>query len=261
MSTPPRILTIAGSDPSGGAGLQADIKTITALGGYAMAVVTSLTVQNTQGVQQVEAVSPSLVADQINAVLDDIEVDAIKVGLLPNGAVAEAVLTILQGLDVPIVLDPVGVSGTGHSLQEDSGAVALLKAGFAGAIITPNLAEAAALSGMPVEDEAGMTAAGLTLLAKGAAAVLVTGGHLTGDEVVDLRLTADGARRFADARIQTTAGHGTGCTLSSAMAVGLAVGQGLDEAIVSARAYVRHGLETAPGFGKGLGPLNHLLDH
>lgn len=259
MSAPLRILTIAGSDPSGGAGLQADIKTITALGGYAMAVVTSLTVQNTQGVQQVEAVSPKLVVDQIDAVLDDIGVDAVKVGLLPDGAVAEAVLRILQNLDVPIVLDPVGVSGTGHSLQQDSGAAALINAGFAGAIITPNLTEAASLSGLEVKDEGGMTAAGLKLLELGAAAVLVTGGHLAGDEVVDLRLSAGGVRRFADARIQTSAGHGTGCTLSSAMAVGLAQGQGLDEAITSARAYVRHGLETAPGFGLGLGPLNHLL--
>ncbi|MGB0921603.1 MAG: bifunctional hydroxymethylpyrimidine kinase/phosphomethylpyrimidine kinase [Alphaproteobacteria bacterium] len=258
MIKPPRILSIAGSDPSGGAGLQADIKTITALGGYAAAAVTAVTVQNTKGVRQVKAMSAALIVDQIHAVLDDIGVDAIKIGLLPNAEIVEAVLAVVEGCGVPIVLDPVGISGTGHSLQEEDGAKALVKAGFAGAIITPNLAEAARLSGRAVDDEADMTAAGLDLRESGAGAVLVTGGHLSGDEVVDLRLSDAGVRRFAGPRIASSAGHGTGCTLSSAMAVELGRGGGLDDAIIVARRFVRSGLETAPGFGGGLGPLNHL---
>lgn len=255
MPRPPRILSIAGSDPSGGAGVQADIKTITAMGGYAMAAITALTVQNTKGVQAVHPAAPDLVLAQAKAAAEDIGVDAIKIGLLPTAATAQMILEFAQGLGVPIVLDPVGISGTGQNMQQDDVAAALKEAGFGGALITPNLAEAAQLTGSAVEDETGMTRAGKGLLELGASSVLVTGGHLTGAECVDILITPQITDRFYGPRIQTTAGHGTGCTLSSALAVGLGAGRELHAAVAAARAFVRQGLEHAPGFGQGAGPL------
>lgn len=257
MPRPPRILSIAGSDPSGGAGVQADIKTITALGGYAMAAITALTVQNTRGVKSVNPIEPALVIAQAQAAAQDIGVDAVKIGLLPTAAMARAVLDFAQSLGVPVVLDPVGISGTGQTMQDNNVAAAFKEARFGRALITPNLAEAALLSGISVDSEATMEQAGRTLLDNGACAVLVTGGHLAGDTCIDLLVTEHGTQRFSAPRIETSAGHGTGCTLSSALAVGLGAGLDLSAAAEQARTFVRQGLQNAPGFGAGTGPLGY----
>ncbi len=255
-----RVLIIAGSDPSGGAGLQADIKTVTALGGYAAAAVTALTVQNTKGVAAVHPVAPTIVRDQIVAVLDDIGADAIKIGMIAEAATAREIAQILRSRDsIPIVLDPVLVATSGDRLA-GSGVAEVIVDELAplSALITPNADELAALSGEAVSTFDDALKAGAALLARtGAKAALLKGGHLSGPEVVDA-LIGDGAPRlFGNPRINTTSLHGAGCTLASAVAAGLAQDLALSAAVARAVAFVHEAIRTAPGLGEGRGPLNH----
>ena len=245
MNPPPRILAIAGSDSSGGAGIQADIKTITMLGGYAMTAITAVTAQNTTGVQAVEVLSPELVAAQIDACVSDIGVDAVKIGMLGSAQIAAVVADRLQGIGVPVVFDPVMVATSGSVLADDATISAFERLMTIATLTTPNVAELAALGG----DEA-MAARGVTFLAKG--------GDADGDILED-RLIVPGAepRVWSAKRIQTRHTHGTGCTLSSAIATHLGMGLGLTESIDKAREVVRTALENAPGFGSGHGPMGH----
>ena len=253
-----RILAIAGSDSGGGAGIQADIKTITALGGYAMTAVTAITVQNTCGVSAVHAVPPEIVAGQIRACIDDIGVDAIKIGMLGNEATITAVADALEGVRVPIVLDPVMIAKGGASLIEEEAVWALMQRLLPMATaITPDVPELVALTETEVEDAADMLLAAQELLNAGPRAVLAKGGHLEGDQLTDWLVTQQGHLAFTDAKIDTTSSHGTGCTLSSALACGLGQGLSLPEAVKRARTYVRLALRSAPGLGQGHGPMGH----
>jgi hydroxymethylpyrimidine/phosphomethylpyrimidine kinase len=245
VTHPPRILAIAGSDSSGGAGIQADIKTITMLGGYAMTAVTVLTAQNTLGVSAIEPVAPTLVAEQIEACRSDIGVDAVKVGMLGSAEVAETVASALDGLQAPIVFDPVMVATSGAILADPPTIAAFEHLMSVATLTTPNVAELAALGGPEA-----MAARGVAYLAKG--------GDAEGDTVEDaLIVPGRPPRRFAAPRIVTRHTHGTGCTLSSAIATFLGQGLALDEAIARARGFVRAALLAAPGFGGGSGPLGH----
>ncbi len=254
-----RVLIIAGSDPSGGAGIQADIKTVTALGGYAATAITAITVQNTKGVAAVHPVAPDVITAQINAVMDDIGADAIKIGMIGDVETAEIILSTLRACpDIPVVLDPVLVATSGDALAKD-GVAAVIKEKLTSlsAVITPNTEEAAALTGIVVTDRDAKIAAGEALVAAGAGAALVKGGHIQGDTVEDALITPAGARIFSSPRIETTSTHGTGCTLASAIATGLAQGMALQSAVKRAIGYVQTAIKTAPGYGGGCGPLNH----
>ncbi len=255
-----RVLIIAGSDSGGGAGIQADIKAVTALGGYAATAITALTVQDTITVHDVFDVPAAVVADQIRVVLQDIGADAIKTGMLHRADIIEAVADAIaaHAPDVPLVVDPVMVAkGGARLLQPDAAAALRTRLIPRATLITPNLPEAAVLSGLKVEDEPDMPAAAAALLRLGPQAVLLKGGHLPGNRLVDL-LAHDGqVDRFENTRIETISTHGTGCTMASAIAAGLAFGRPLKQAVTEARAYVRRAIETAPGFGRGHGPLNH----
>jgi hydroxymethylpyrimidine/phosphomethylpyrimidine kinase len=253
-----RVLVIAGSDSGGGAGIQADIKTIAALDGYGATAITALTAQDTTGIHDVLPVPPAFVARQIGVVLDDIGADAIKTGMLGDAATIAAVADALAGCTVPLVVDPVMVAKGGAHLLAD-GAVAALIARLVprAAVLTPNLPEAEALSGLAVDSPDAMHRAADVLLRLGAAAVLLKGGHLPGGMVTDLLADAHGVETFAAPRIATRHTHGTGCTLASAVATGLAQGMTLRGAVLRARAYVRAAIAGAPGYGAGHGPLNH----
>ena len=254
-----RVLIVAGSDSGGGAGIQADIKTVTMLGGYAATAIAALTVQNSLGVTDVLAVPPAFVQAQMRAVLDDIGVDAVKTGMLGDAAMVEAVADVLDAYPpIPIVIDPVMVAKGGARLL-DAAAVGAVKARLLpiATLLTPNIPELEALTGRTIRTEAEAVAAARMLVDAGASAVLAKGGHLEGDEVADWLLTADGEQRFASPRIATRHTHGTGCTLASAIACGLAKGQPLADAVVGARAYVLAAIRAAPGFGQGHGPLGH----
>ena len=256
-----RVLAIAGSDSGGGAGLQADLKTITALGGYGSTAVTALTVQDTQGVHAVMAVPAAFVVRQAECVLADPGADVIKLGMLGDAEVTLAVAALLERhLHLPVVLDPVMVAKGGASLLTDA-AVTVMRTRLIprACVLTPNLPEAAVLAGLPVTDLPGMQRAAAALLAAGAAAVLLKGGHLEGDTVIDLLATPSGTERFAAPRIPTRHTHGTGCTLASAVAVGLAQGMGLRDAVLRARRFVRATIEHAQGIGAGHGPLGHAV--
>ena len=251
-----RVLIIAGSDSGGGAGIQADIKAVMAMGGYAATAVTAITAQNTVGVHAVTALSPELVAAQIEAVLDDIGADAIKTGMLGEAETVRRVVAALRvAEDVPVVVDPVMVAKGGQSLLAEDAIRALRDELLPLAwLVTPNLPEAEALLGGPIRDPA---EAATALLRTGARAVLLKGGHGDGDTVTDVLADADGVRRFSRPRLQTRHTHGTGCTLASAIAAGLAQRLTLDQAVERARDYVQEAIRTAPGYGAGHGPLNH----
>jgi len=254
-----RVLIIAGSDSGGGAGVQADIKTVTLLGGYAATAITALTVQNTLGVTGVHPVPPDFVTAQARAVLDDIGADAIKTGMLGDAAMVRAVAAVLDSArGIPAVIDPVMVAKGGASLldPEAVGAVRELLLPRA-ALLTPNAPEAEALTGLPVETPDDLSRAGEALLKAGARAVLMKGGHVPGDTVTDILLTAEGEITFHHARIDTVHTHGTGCTLASACATGLAQGLGLIDAVARAVDYVHQAMLHAPGLGAGHGPLGH----
>jgi hydroxymethylpyrimidine/phosphomethylpyrimidine kinase len=260
---PPRILSIAGSDSSGGAGIQADIKTITMLGGYAMTAVTAITAQNTVGVQGIAPISPDMVAQQIASCIDDIGVDAIKIGMLHDTAVIAAVAGALAkargGVAVPIVLDPVMIATSGAVLVGPD-AVAALRAQLfpLATLLTPNMPELAHLAGRPLATTQDMIDAAAELSEATGAAVLAKGGHGEGDRITDV-LIVPGARAvaFDHARIDTVHTHGTGCTLSSAIAMLLGHGQTLEHAVRLARQFVVQAIESAPGYGAGHGPLGH----
>ncbi|HEX3348870.1 MAG TPA: bifunctional hydroxymethylpyrimidine kinase/phosphomethylpyrimidine kinase [Acetobacteraceae bacterium] len=257
-----RVLVIAGSDSGGGAGIQADIKTITALDGFAMTAVTALTAQNTLGVHGVFAVPPQFVREQIGCVLSDIGADVIKVGMLGDAALIEEVAAVLEesATGIPVVLDPVMVAKGGAPLLAVE-ALGHLKRRLVplADVLTPNVPEAEALAGIPIPDADAMAGAATALRSLGASAVLLKGGHLAGPQVIDLLVTDGGVTRFRGARIETRHTHGTGCTLASALAVSLAQGLPMKAAVVRARAYVRDAIASAPGFGHGHGPLNHAV--
>ena len=257
-----RLLTIAGSDSGGGAGIQADLKTFSALGCFGMSAITALTAQNTTGVRSIHGVPADMLRDQIDAVMEDIGVDAVKIGMLHS---PEVVQTVASAIDrhalAHVVLDPVMVATSGAVLIDSPAIAALVRELFGRAVvITPNLDEASLLVGRTLANEQDMQAAAIELLAKGANAVLVKGGHLAGDVVSDLLQVAGGAPHWMRApRIATANTHGTGCTLSSAIAAYLALGYTLVDAVEAARLYVRGALAAGASVktGQGNGPLNH----
>ena len=255
-----RVLIIAGSDSGGGAGIQADIKTVTMLDAYAATAITALTAQNTEGVFGVLPIPPDFIRRQIEVVLDDIGADAIKTGMLHDAAVIEAIAAVLQkrAAGVPLVVDPVMVAKGGARLIDPDALDALKRLLIARAdILTPNLPEAEILCGATIGDTADMRAYGETLLALGCRAVLVKGGHLSGEVVSDVLVTNAGTRIWESPRIASRHTHGTGCTLATAIACGLAQKLPLKDAVSRAHTYVQEAIRTAPGLGVGHGPLNH----
>jgi hydroxymethylpyrimidine/phosphomethylpyrimidine kinase len=255
-----RVLIIAGSDSGGAAGIQADIKTVTALGGFAMTAVTAITVQNTRAVSAVHEIPRAIVAGQVTAVLSDLGADVIKTGMMVSREVIEGAHEGLVAAKAtqPRVVDPVMVASSGARLLKDDAIAALLRLFVHGAaLITPNLPEAEVLTGRTIRTLADMDAAVPALRALGAKAVLLKGGHVEGDLIRDVLIEPESVTAFEDSRIETKATHGTGCTTASAVAVGLAQGLPLPRAVARARAYVRQAILTAPGLGEGHGPLNH----
>lgn len=258
----PRVLSIAGSDSGGGAGIQADLKTFSALGCFGMTAITALTAQNTCGVRAIHAVPPQMLRDQIDAVMEDIGADAVKIGMLHS---PEIVLTVAEAIDryamTNVVFDPVMVATSGAVLIDNAALDVLVRELFPRAtVITPNLDEAALLVGRALTTSQDMEQAARALLDKGARAVLIKGGHLPGDTVIDLLVMKSGEKFWMQApRIHSPNTHGTGCTLSSAMAAHLALGASLVEAVQHARVFVREALQAGAQVrnGKGSGPLNH----
>ncbi|MGV3559341.1 bifunctional hydroxymethylpyrimidine kinase/phosphomethylpyrimidine kinase [Larkinella arboricola] len=265
MKTYARTLTIAGSDSGGGAGIQADLKTFAALGCYGMSVLTALTAQNTKAVTGIFPVPPAFIAEQLKAVLSDIGTDAVKIGMLHSPEVIEVVAKTLVEFGVTnIVLDPVMVAKSGDKLLQDE-AVDALKSYLLpiATLITPNLPETSVLLGRTVELQADMPQAAVDLLKLGAGAVLVKGGHLMTDDSADLLYLATGEQHwFSTARIDTKNSHGTGCTLSSAIAAGLAKGLSVVEAVSAAKTYLTQALQTGAEYrlGHGHGPVHHFYD-
>ena len=249
----PRILIIAGSDSGGGAGIQGDIKTVTMLGGHAMTAITAVTAQNTQGVTAVHPVPTEIVMAQIEAVIDDIGIDAVKIGMIGSPFTALHIAERLARLEgIPVVFDPVMVATSGATLADDATVAAFGKLMDAATITTPNLPELRRLTGE--EDEVG---GALKLVAKHRCAVLIKGGHEEGDALADALIEEDNMTSWQGQRIETTSTHGTGCTLASAIAFYLGAGLGLVQSVERARLFVRIALREAPGLGKGHGPLGH----
>lgn len=266
-SSYPRVLSIAGSDSSGGAGIQADLKTFSALGCYGMTAITALTAQNTQGVRAIHSVPPAMLRDQIDAVVEDIGVDAVKIGMLHS---PEVVMTVAEALDAhgltQVVLDPVMVSANGAKLISDEAVAVLVQELFPRAlVVTPNLDEAMLLLNRSLTMGDELEQAASELLSQGAKAVLLKGGHLPGHDVLDILVQANAEGAVAEShklhslRISTHNLHGTGCTLSSAIAAYLALGFSLPDAVQAARIYVRSALYAGAQVrtGAGVGPLNH----
>jgi len=258
---PGRVLIIAGSDSGGGAGIQADIKAVSAMGAYPMTAITAVTVQNTHGVSAIHPVPNAIVEGQIRAVLDDIGADTVKTGMLATAEVVELVAGILEGLEtpLPLVLDPVMVSTSGHRLVDD-GTEAAIRTRLLplAALVTPNIPEAARLTGESVEDLGGQIAAAEALIAMGAKAALVKGGHLDCNVVSDVLVSTRGMEIMERPRIRTRHTHGTGCTLASAIAARLAGGEPLPEAVRTAGDYLHEAIARAPGLGGGNGPVDHM---
>ena len=257
-----RVLTIAGSDSGGGAGIQADLKTFAALGCYGMSAITALTAQNTQGVTAIHAAPADFLVAQIDAVMGDIGAHAVKIGMLHAPEIVRAVAAAIDRHGMaPVVLDPVMVSATGAPLIEPAAVQAIVRELFPrAAIITPNLDEAALLLGQPITAVADLESAAQALIGQGAHAVLLKGGHLPGDAVHDvLAIAGQAPLRMVDARIATRNLHGAGCTLSSAVAAHLALGLALPDAVRAARQYVRAALLAGAPVrtGHGVGPLDH----
>ncbi len=254
-------LTIAGSDSGGGAGIQADLKTFQQFGVFGTSVIVALTAQNTTGVFAVETVSESMVDAQLKALAEDLPPAALKTGMLADaGHVRLVARAIRQYRWAPLVVDPVMVASSGDRLltaeAEDVVRESLLPLA---ALVTPNLDEAAILTGRAVHDIATMERAGESLLRFGAAAALVKGGHLASNELTDVLVTSAGVRHFRHARLDTTSTHGTGCTLSAAVAAGLALGRDLETAVSDALDYVHRAIANAPGLGRGHGPVSHSV--
>ncbi len=258
-----RVMVVAGSDSGGGAGIQADIKTVTALGGYAMTAVTALTAQNTEGVNGIVETPAGFIGKQMRLVLKDIGADVIKIGMVPNEEAIEAVhYTYMEfAPNVPIVLDPVMMAKGGHPLI-DRDAIHMVRQHFLLQchIATPNIPEAQVLTGMEIHSLDDMKHAAEVMITLGCQRTLIKGGHFRdGDSemVYDVLFDENGVEVFEDKRIDTPHTHGTGCTLASAIAVSMAQGMTLRDSIIRARAYVRQAILLAPGYGKGHGPLNH----
>jgi hydroxymethylpyrimidine/phosphomethylpyrimidine kinase len=256
-----RVLIIAGSDSGGGAGIQADIKATSALGAYAATAITALTAQNTLGVHGVMPVPLDFIDQQIEVVLGDIGADCIKTGMLHDSAVIETVLAAIDrdAPDVPMVIDPVMVAKGGAALLQDEAVATLRRLLLPRAhLLTPNAPEAEALAGRSLAEPDDMEDLARALLDLGPQAVLLKGGHMDGAIVRDLLMTQSGMRVFENPRIDTPHTHGTGCTLASAIAAGIAGGLVLEAAVEQAEAYLHEAIRTAPGFGGGHGPVNHL---
>jgi len=255
-------LTIAGSDSGGGAGIQADLKTFHQFGVFGTSVVTAVTAQNTVGVRGWEALGVPLVVQQIDAVAEDLAPDAVKSGMLGTAELVDAVADALARIAPPhYVLDPVMVATSGDRLlrPEAERRIALRLLPLA-TLVTPNLDEARILAGHDVRSAEDMERAGRALLKMGARAALVKGGHLESEQLVDVLVTGTGVRRYAHPRIATGSTHGTGCTLSAAVAAGLALGRPLERAVADALDFVHRAIVAAPGLGRGHGPLNHFVE-
>lgn len=262
---PPAVLSIAGSDPSGGAGIQADLKTFSSLGAYGMTVLTAPTAQNTQGVSGVHPVPAAFVEQQLKSLISDVRIDAVKTGMLGTLDVIEVVADFVETIaaqGVPVVIDPVMVATSGDRLMDDDAAAGLLRLMRAGTLITPNLAEAAALLDLPpATDEQQMEHHARALLDLGASAVLIKGGHLVGD-AVDLWVDHDGVARFESPRIQTRNTHGTGCSLSSALAALRPRHDDWHSTVRAVKRWLTGALEHADELevGAGSGPVHHFFD-
>jgi hydroxymethylpyrimidine/phosphomethylpyrimidine kinase len=256
----PVALTIAGSDSGAGAGIQADLKTFAAQDVYGLSVLTAVTAQNTLGVRAVQEVDPKIISAQLDAVAEDFQIGAVKTGMLASAAVIAVVADGLKRHDLnPLVVDPVMVAKSGDRLLHDDAIEALRGLLIPLAeVVTPNLPEAEALAGRPVRSKADRIAAGRAILAMGAKSVVIKGGHGSEDPVIDLLVRAEGVEEYQAPRIETTSTHGTGCTFSAAIAAGLARGLPLPEAVGAARRYLSEALESAPGLGRGHGPLGHF---
>ncbi len=256
----PVALTIAGSDPSGGAGIQADIKTFHQLGVYATSVLTLVTVQNTQSVRAVEVLSAELVGAQIQAVLEDIPPQAAKTGALGDQRVISEIARRASAFTFPLVVDPVMISKHGLPLVTERARAALAAELLPHAfLVTPNLHEASVLAGMPIRDESDMEEAARRIVKLGATAALVKGGHLPGD-AIDILFWKEEMRRFSSPRIATPHTHGTGCTYSAAITAGLAQGLPLPQAIERAKKFIFLAIQSHPGLGHGCGPVNHFVE-
>jgi hydroxymethylpyrimidine/phosphomethylpyrimidine kinase len=260
---PPIVLTIAGFDPSSGAGVTADIKTIAAHGCFGVACITSMTVQSTSGVRRIVVSSPELVSETLSYLADDVEIAAVHIGMLGSGEVAEAVANFVEARRIPnVVLDPIIKSSSGMALIDDAG-VAIMAGRLLNlaAVITPNIDEAAALTELIISSQEHMRVAADKLHEMGAEAVVITGGHL--DKAIDVLSFRDkyGIQKevFKSERLRSTATHGTGCAFSSAIACHLAQGRSLPEAVLLAKAYVFAAIANAFPMGKGVGPINHLF--
>ena len=261
-STPPRVLTIAGSDSGGGAGIQADLKTFAALGAYGMSAVTAITAQNTLGVTAVAEVPLEVISDQIEAVVTDIGVDVVKTGMLSSSEIVACVVESVEKFELaPLVVDPVMVAATGAQLLQDE-AVKSVKQRLIplATVATPNVPEAEVLTGIEIESVDDMELAGGELLLMGVDAAVVKGGHLDDESgrVTDVLVTRNGVKQITSFRIETTSNHGTGCTFASAIAAHLARGSALDESVDSAQRYVWQAMANAQSIGQGNGPLNHM---
>ena len=255
-----RILCIGGSDSGAGAGIQADLKTVMALGGYATTAITMLTAQDTHGVQAVMGVPAAFLRAQIAVALNDPGADVVKTGALHDAEAIGVLAALLAPAGLPIIVDPVLAATSGRPLLAPAAIDALVRTLLPlAALVTPNVPEAALLTGRPIPDLAGMHDAAAALLATGVQAVLLKGGHMPGDIVTDLLATAGGITIFEHARLVSRHTHGTGCTLASAIATGLAQGMTLTAAITRARRYVHDAIASAPGLGGGAGPLNHAV--
>jgi hydroxymethylpyrimidine/phosphomethylpyrimidine kinase len=255
---PPRILVIAGSDSSAGAGIQADIKTAQAFGVYCQTAITAVTVQNTRGVQSVNPVEAGVVRGQIEAALGDIGADAIKIGMLGNGAIAAAVADVLETIEIPVVLDTVILSSSGAALLDEAGIMVLKKRLMRRAtLVTPNIPECELLTGLAPVSEHRIRNAAMVFKMLGADSVLFKGGHGDGAVLRDVLWTGGDFIPFEAPRQDTRHTHGTGCTLATGIACGLAQGRALTDSVARAYAYVQNAIRTAPGLGSGNGPLNH----
>lgn len=256
-----RVLIVAGSDSSGGAGIQADLKTVMAFGGYAGTALTALTAQDTFGVAAIEPASPALVRRQMELFLEDIGADAVKTGMLFSAEIIRTAVGVLarHAEGIPLVVDPVMAAGGGARLLQEEAVAALISDLFPlASVVTPNIPEAEIITGQRIKTPEDMRRAAERMLERGAGAVLLKGGHLAGDTLYDLLMTRDGIVRFYESgRIATRHTHGTGCTLASGLATLLGQGKRLQEAVPTARDYVRRAIEAAPGFGRGQGPLGH----
>lgn len=254
-------LTIAGSDSGGGAGVQADLKTFAAHGVYGTSAITAVTAQNTVGVTTWEAVSTDLVTAQIEAVVSDIGAHAAKTGMLPNAAIVTAVAAVSKDLALRLVVDPVMIAKSGDRLIDDEAVDALkfllLRQAF---VVTPNIPEAEALTGSRIDDGASRREAARRLVALGAASVVIKGGHLPSDDIVDLLYDGQRFMEFRTERVAGRSTHGTGCTFAAALAAHLALGHELEEAVPRSQSYIAGAIRNAPMLGRGHGPMDHFWD-